>query len=68
MDRKVVNFFKMKEAIVSFNKNRLLELWESEVPCDEAKVELLKDEGNMCGSILFLLEPTHTKRPTVYWV
>lgn len=33
-------------------------LWKSEVPCDEARVELLKDEENMCDSTLFLLEST----------
>lgn len=54
----VVNFFRMKEGIVSFNKNRLSVVWQSEVPCDEARVELLKDEENICGYILFLLEPT----------
>lgn len=58
MDRKVVNFFQVKQEIVSFNKNRLLVLWELEFPCHEARVELLKDEENICGSILFLLEPT----------
>lgn len=54
----VVNFFRMKEGIVSFNKNRLSVVWQSEVPCDETRVELLKDEENICGYILFLLEPT----------
>lgn len=58
MDRTVVNFFRMKEGIVSFNKNRLLVLWKSEVPYDEARVELPQDEENICGYILFLLEPT----------
>lgn len=49
---------------MSCNENRLLVLWKSEVPCDEARVELLKDEGNMCDSTLFLLESTKKNKST----
>lgn len=54
----MVNFLKMKEGIISCNENKAPVLWKSQVPCDEPREELLKDEANICGSILFLLEPT----------
>lgn len=52
MNMKVVSFLKMKEGRVSFLENGLQ--WESQVPRDEAKEGLLKNEVNICGSIVFI--------------
>lgn len=55
----MVSFFlKMKEGIVSFLENSLQCCGNHRSPCNEAREGLVKNEVNICGFILFLLEPT----------